>query len=290
MPSLIDLRRRIRSVQNTEQITKAMKMVSAAKLRRAQQAVLNARPYADLLEEMIGSVLAHAGEEEPALAHPLLERRPCRNLRLLVVSGEKGLCGSFNSNLFKASRQFREERSGNGIELELLGKKAVDFYGRRASPISGSWPGVLGSVEHATAARIAESAMQGFREGALDEVWISYNRFKNVLVQETTLAQLLPILPPATEDGSGGGSGYDYEQPPEQLLGALLPRRVVTQVHLAMLDSAAAEHAARMTAMDAATRNAGEVLEKLRLHLNRVRQASITTEIIEIVSGAAALE
>ena len=290
MPSLIDLRRRIRSVQNTEQITKAMKMVSAAKLRRAQQAVLNARPYGDLLEEMIGSVLEHAGEEEPAFAHPLLERRPCRNLRLLVLSGEKGLCGSFNSNLFKASRQFLEERSDQGVELELLGKKAVEFYSRRGPAVSGSWPGALGSVEHATAARIAESSMQSFQEGALDEVWISYNRFKNVLVQETTVAQLLPILPPATEGGSGGGSGYDYEQPPEQLLGALLPRRVVTQVHLAMLDSAAAEHAARMTAMDAATRNAGEVLEKLRLHLNRVRQASITTEIIEIVSGAAALE
>ena len=289
MPSLIDLRRRIRSVQNTEQITKAMKMVSAAKLRRAQQAVLNARPYADLLEEMIGSVLAHAGEEEPAFADPLLECRPCRNLRLLVLSGEKGLCGSFNSNLFKASRQFLDERSDQGIELELLGKKAVDFYSRRGLSVSGSWPDVLGKVEHGTAARIAQGAMQGFQDGAVDEVWILYNRFKNVLVQETTLAQLLPILPPTTE-GGGEGSGYDYEQPPQQLLGALLPKRVVTQVHLAMLDSAAAEHAARMTAMDAATRNAGEVLEKLRLHLNRVRQASITTEIIEIVSGAAALE
>ena len=289
MPSLIDLRRRIRSVQNTEQITKAMKMVSAAKLRRAQQAVLNARPYADLLEEMIGSVLAHAGEEEPAFADPLLERRPCRSLRLLVLSGEKGLCGSFNSNLFKASRQFLEERSDQGIELELLGKKAVDFYSRRGPAVSGAWPDVLGNVEHGTAARIAQGAMQCFQDGAVDEVWILYNRFKNVLVQETTLAQLLPILPPATE-GGGEGGGYDYEQPPQQLLGALLPKRVVTQVHLAMLDSAAAEHAARMTAMDAATRNAGEVLEKLRLHLNRVRQASITTEIIEIVSGAAALE
>ena len=289
MPSLIDLRRRIRSIQNTEQITKAMKMVSAAKLRRAQQAVLNARPYADLLEEMIGSVLAHAGEDEPAFADPLLKRRPCRNLRLLVLSGEKGLCGSFNSNLFKASRQFLDERSDQGIELELLGKKAVDFYSLRGPTVSGSWPDVLGKVEHGTAARIAQGAMQGFQDGAVDEVWILYNRFKNVLVQETTLAQLLPILPPATA-GGGDGSGYDYEQPPQQLLGALLPKRVVTQVHLAMLDSAAAEHAARMTAMDAATRNAGEVLEKLRLHLNRVRQASITTEIIEIVSGAAALE
>ena len=291
MPSLIDLRRRIRSVQNTEQITKAMKMVSAAKLRRAQHAVLNARPYADLLEEMIGSVLAHAEEDEPAFADPLLECRPCRNLRLLVLSGEKGLCGSFNSNLFKASRQFLEERSDQGIELELLGKKAVDFYSRRGPTVSGAWPDVLGKVEHGTAARIAQGAMQCFQDGAVDEVWILYNRFKNVLVQETTLAQLLPILPPATAGGGDGdGSGYDYEQPPQQLLGALLPKRVVTQVHLAMLDSAAAEHAARMTAMDAATRNAGEVLEKLRLHLNRVRQASITTEIIEIVSGAAALE
>ena len=288
MPSLIDLRRRIRSVQNTEQITKAMKMVSAAKLRRAQQAVVSARPYAGLLEEMIGSVLAHGGDDAAVPAHPLLEQRPCRNARLLVLAGEKGLCGSFNSSVLKASRHFLEERADQGVELELLGRKAVEFYARRDQPVSGAWEQVFGHVDYGTAEEIAGRAMERFRQGGIDEVWLLYNRFKSVLAQDTTLARMLPILRPETREGEG--SGYEYEQPPERLLGSLLPKCVVTQVHLAMLDSAAAEHAARMTAMDAATRNAGEVLEKLRLHLNRVRQASITTEIIEIVSGAAALE
>lgn len=288
MPSLIDLRRRIRSVQNTEQITKAMKMVSAAKLRRAQQAVVNARPYATLLESMIGSVLAHGGEDAAIASNPLLEQRACRSLRLLVLGGEKGLCGSFNSNVFKAGVQFAEDRSDQSLEYELLGRKAVEFYAKRGQRISGSWEHVFAQVEYATAEAVASNAMQSFLNGGVDEVWILYNRFENVLQQDTTLEKLLPIAPPQAT-GSGLG-GYEYEQPPEQLLGTLLPKQVVTRVHLAMLDSAAAEHAARMTAMDSATRNAGEVLEKLRLHLNRVRQASITTEIIEIVSGATALE
>ena len=288
MPSLIDLRRRIRSVQNTEQITKAMKMVSAAKLRRAQQAVVHARPYATLLESMIGSVLAHGGEETAIRSDPLLDQRECRSLRLLVLAGEKGLCGSFNSNVFKAAVQFACDRSDQSIEYELLGRKAVDFYSKRGQQITGSWEQVFAHVEHSTAEVVASNAMQSFRDGEVDEVWILYNRFENVLKQDTTLEKLLPIAPPEVPDRGLGG--YEYEQPPEQLLGTLLPKRVVTRVHLAMLDSAAAEHAARMTAMDSATRNAGEVLEKLRLHLNRVRQASITTEIIEIVSGATALE
>ena len=288
MPSLIDLRRRIRSVENTEQITKAMKMVSAAKLRRAQQAVVNARPYAALLESMIGSVLGQGGEDEIA-SNPLQEQRECRNVRLLVLAGEKGLCGSFNSSVLKAAVQFAGERADHGIEYELLGRKAVDFFAKRGERVTGKWEQVFAHVEHATATQVATDAMQSFRDGGADEVWILYNRFESVLTQDTTLEKLLPIVPPEAAAGGGLG-GYEYEQPPEQLLGALLPKWVVTKVHLAMLDSAAAEHAARMTAMDAATRNAGEVLEKLRLHLNRVRQASITTEIIEIVSGATALE
>ena len=288
MPSLIDLRRRIRSVKNTEQITKAMKMVSAAKLRRAQQAVVNARPYAGLLDDMIRSVLARGGEDELALDHPLLERRECLNVQLLVMAGEKGLCGSFNSSVFKACGQFLEGRPEGSVELELLGRKAVEFYRRREQRVSGNWEHVFGSVDHATAKAVAHKAVDRFADGAVDEVWVLYNRFQSVLKQETTAARILPILPGEIE--SGASVGYDYEQSPQELLGALLPMRAVTQVFLAMLESAAAEHASRMTAMDAATRNAGEVLEKLTLHLNRVRQASITTEIIEIVSGAAALE
>ncbi len=289
MPSLIDLRRRIRSVKNTQQITKAMKMVSAAKLRRAQQAVVNARPYSALLEEMIGSVLVQGDTGEQTLTHPLLERRECRNVQFLVLAGEKGLCGSFNSNVFKAAEQFLDDRSGKHVELELLGRKAAEFFRRRQYPISGSWEQVFVRVEHDTAKEIADRSMERFQAGEVDEVWVLYNNFRSVLKQEVTVKRILPVLPAAAGTGVLG-AGYDYEQPPEELLAELLPRQVVTQLYVAMLESAAAEHAARMTAMDSATRNAGEVLEKLTLHLNRVRQASITTEIIEIVSGAAALE
>ena len=288
MPSLIDLRRRIRSVKNTEQITKAMKMVSAAKLRRAQQAVIGARPYSGLLEDMLGSVLGVRDEDDAALSHPLLERRECRRIELLVLAGEKGLCGSFNSNVFKAAEEFVRTRPDQEVELELLGRKAVDYFGRRSHTICGKWQQVTGKVELGTAQSVADKAMQRFADGEVDEAWIVFNRFRGVLSQEAVTEQVLPVSPPAGDER--GHSAYEYEQPAEQLLGTLVPKRVVTQVFVAMLESAAAEHAARMTAMDAATRNAGEVLEKLTLHLNRVRQASITTEIIEIVSGTAAQE
>ncbi len=289
MPSLIDLRRRIRSVRNTQQITKAMKMVSAAKLRRAQQAVVNSRPYSVLLEEMIGSVLTQSATEEQSLDHPLLERRECRSIQFLVLAGEKGLCGAFNSYVFKAAEKFLKDQHGKRIELELLGRKASEFFRSREHPVSGTWEQVFTKVEYATAQRIAERSMERFESGDVDEVWILNNGFRSVLKQEITLKRILPVLPAADAEAVSG-AGYDFEQPPEELLASLLPRQVVTQLYVAMLESAAAEHAARMTAMDSATRNAGEVLEKLTLHLNRVRQASITTEIIEIVSGAAALE
>ncbi|MDE0625452.1 MAG: ATP synthase F1 subunit gamma [Bryobacterales bacterium] len=289
MPSLIDLRRRIGSVKNTQQITKAMKMVSAAKLRRAQQAVVHARPYSRLLNDMIGSVLAHGDGTEPAISHPLLERRETRSIQLLVLAGEKGLCGSFNSSVFKAATRFLEERPERDVHLALLGRKAVEFFGRRDTKVSGTWEQVFAHVEYATAQTIAQESVARFRAGEADEVWVLFNSFRTVLKQEITLERLLPVLP-AERGGPDANVGYDYEEPPERLLGALLPKRVETQLYVAMLESAAAEHAARMTAMDSATRNAGEVLEKLTLHLNRVRQASITTEIIEIVSGATALE
>lgn len=286
MPSLIDLRRRIQSVKNTQQITKAMKMVSAAKLRRAQQAVIDSRPYSALLEDMIGSIVSHESGAERSLSHPLLEQRECRRVQLLALAGEKGLCGSFNSNVFKAVTAFGRERSGHSIELEALGRKSVEFCTRQGLAVSGSWEGVFGNVRHGTASEIAGRAMERFSNAKVDEVWMLYNQFKSVLRQEVVLTQVLPILPAAGSDRSG--AGYEYEEPPERLLGTLLPKSVVTQVFVAMLDSAAAEHAARMMAMDSATRNAGEVIDKLTLHLNRVRQASITTEIIEIVSGAVA--
>ena len=289
MPSLIDLRRRISSVKNTQQITKAMKMVSAAKLRRAQQAVVHARPYSRLLNDMIGSVLAHGDGDEPAISHPLLERRETRSVRLLVLAGEKGLCGSFNSTVFKAATRFLEDRPEKDVHLTLLGRKAVEFFSRRDTKVSGAWEQVFSHVEYATAQTIAQESIARFRAGEADEVWVLFNSFRTVLKQEITLERLLPVLP-AEGGGPDSNAGYDYEEPPERLLGALLPKKVETQLYVAMLESAAAEHAARMTAMDSATRNAGEVLEKLTLHLNRVRQASITTEIIEIVSGATALE
>ena len=290
MPSLIDLRRRIQSVKNTQQITKAMKMVSAAKLRRAQQAVINSRPYSTLLEEMIGSVVAHGGDEEEALSHPLLERRASRKILLLVLAGEKGLCGAFNSNVFKACDSFLVERRGRGqeVELELLGRKAAEHYKRADATVSGTWEQIFGSVQRSAATEVAGKAMRRFVDGEVDEVWALYSQFQSVLRRDVTLRQVLPILPSEAEGGAS--VGYDYEEPPEELLGALLPKKVVTQVFVAMLDSAAAEHAARMMAMDAATRNAGEVVDKLTLHLNKVRQASITTEIIEIVSGAVSQE
>ncbi len=289
MPSLIDLRRRIRSIKNTQQITKAMKMVSAAKLRRAQQSVVNARPYATLLGDMLGSILSQAGDDSAGGHHPLLAKREVKRVLLLFLAGDKGLCSAFNTNVIKASTRFIADQDGKEVELELLGRKAVDYYSRRSYPITGKWDLVFKNVEYATAQEIADKAMKRFSDGDVDEVYVLYNRFKNILTQEITLTPLLPILP--TEGKSDGASvDYEYEPPPKELFATLLPKHVTTQVYQAMLDSAAAEHAARMTAMDSATRNAGEVLEKLTLHLNRVRQASITTEIIEIVSGAAALE
>ena len=264
-------------------------MVSAAKLRRTQQAVVNARPYATLLGEMLGSVLSQAGEDSAAGEHPLLAKRKVKRILLIFLAGDKGLCRAFNTNVTRASKKFLNDHSGTDVELELLGRKAVDYYSRRSYPIVGKWELVFKNVEYSIAQEIADKAMRRFSDGEVDEVYILYNRFLNVLTQEITLTPLLPILP-SEGNGDGASVDYEYEQPPVQLFATLLPKHVVTQVYQAMLDSAAAEHAARTTAMDSATRNAGEVLEKLTLHLNRVRQASITTEIIEIVSGAAAAE
>ncbi len=288
MPSLIDLRRRRRSVQNTRQITKAMKMVSAAKLRRAQENALAARPHATLLREMMASILANEPEDSAALDHPLLERREEKRVSLLLLSGDKGLCGAFNGNILRASQRFLKEREGKQIELELIGKRGLDHYRRRDIAISGEWANVFQRVELETARKISAKAMERFTNKEVDSVYLLYNDFKSVLTQQVVLRRLLPAEMPAAEESTA--TEYIYEQPAAEIFRNLLPKYVETNIYQAMLESGAAEHAARMTAMDSATRNAEEMIEKLTLHLNRVRQASITKELIEIVSGAAALE
>ncbi len=285
MPSLIDIRRRIRSVRGTQQITKAMKMVSAAKLRRAQDRVLAARPYARLIRDLLASVAARLPQSDEPL-HPLLERREERRILLLFLTGDKGLAGAFNANLLKASQNFIAEHAGQRVELELIGRKGRDFYRRRSVPISGEHINVFAKVEHAVAKGVAQKAITRFVAGEVDGVYLIFNEFKSVLSQKLVVDRVLPLDTPAA---AAGAVDYIYEEPPEQLLATLLPRYVETQVYQAMLESAAAEHAARMTAMDAATTNAGEMIEKLTLFMNRVRQASITKEIIEVVSGAAAI-
>lgn len=286
MPSLIDLRRRIRSVKNTQQITKAMKMVSAAKLRRAQEQVLASRPYASLLSDVLNSVLSSPGGKE-GFDHPLLAVRRPKKILLLLLSGDKGLCGGFNTNILKEARLFLEKHKDVEVELELIGKKGRDFYARRDYPISGEWINVFSKVEHSTASEIATKVSQRFADEEIDAVYLLYSKFVSAMTQTPTV---VPLLPFSAEDSAAETSEFIYGQPPEEIFASTLPRYVDIQVYQAMLESAASEHSARMAAMEAATRNAGEMIDTLTLKLNRARQASITTEIIEIVSGAAALE
>ena len=287
MPSLIDLRRRIRSVKNTQQITKAMKMVSAARLRRAHEKVLAARPYSSLLTEMIGSILGNQAEDAPALSHPLLARREEKRILLLLLSGDKGLCGAFNSNALKASQRFLGEHSDASVELELIGRRGADFYRRREVSVAGKWLNVFSNVDFSVAQEISRKVMDRFVAAEIDAVYLIYNEFKSVLSQTIVVNRMLPVKVP---ESAGGSREYIYEQKPGEIFRTLLPKYVETNIYQAMVESGAAEHAARMTAMDSATRNAEEMIDKLTLHLNRVRQASITKELIEVVSGAQALE
>ena len=287
MPSLIDLRRCIRSVKNTQQITKAMKMVSAAKLRRAHEKVLAARPYASLLTEMLGSILGNQAEDAPALNHPLLARREEKRILLLLLSGDKGLCGAFNSNALKASQRFLGEHSDASVEFELIGRRGADFYRRREVSVAGEWINVFSNVDFNVAREISRKVMDRFVAAEIDAVYLIYNEFKSVLSQTIVVKRMLPVK---ILESAGGSREYIYEQKPEEIFRTLLPKYVETNIYQAMVESGAAEHAARMTAMESATRNADEMIEKLTLHLNRVRQASITTELIEVVTGAQALE
>jgi F-type H+-transporting ATPase subunit gamma len=345
MPSILDIRRRIRSVINTRQITKAMKMVSAARLRRAQDRALAARPYAQMLTNVLRSLVQRADVYDAATGeplHPLLVRRDVNNVLLIVVSGEKGLAGAFNANINKAVLRFIESQSGKNVDVETIGRKGRDFLRRRyqAAPsgngnrtaaiqLVDDHPGVLNRISFEQVREISEDVIERYTDAKIDAVYIIYNEFKSVIAQRLVVDQILPIgeiggTAPhaATEEmteeqrlrsieaaESAGVSlhapdtaaidaraaqfgtaqvDYIYEQPPQELFRSMLPRYVALQIYRAALESAAAEHAARMTAMDSATNNASDMIDSLTLVMNRVRQAKITKEIIEIVSGAAA--
>lgn len=347
MANILDIRRRIRSVTNTRQITRAMKMVSAARLRRAQERALAARPYAQMLTNVLKSLVSRADIFDPEtgeLLHPLLVRRPEKNIQLIVVTGDKGLAGAFNANILKAANRFIGSKSGKNVEIEAIGRKGRDSMRRRfataqlrkadssaaaATTLIGEHVGVLNKIDYSLASEISEQIIDRYMRAEIDSVYLVYNEFKSVIAQRLVVEQLLPIEQIGTptiaeaeemqleekkraiEAARGAGVGlrpadtseadkqaaefgtaqvdYIYEQPPAQLFRALLPKYIGIQIFHALLESVAAEHAARMTAMESATRNAGEMIDSLTLSMNRVRQAKITREIIEIVSGAAAL-
>jgi F-type H+-transporting ATPase subunit gamma len=286
MPSLIDFRRRIRSVKNTQQITKAMKMVSAAKLRRAQERVIAARPYAAQMREMLANLAQAAQSDERASESVWLARREPKNIDLVLVTSDKGLAGAFNSNLIKATQRFIAEHSSAKISLTLVGRKGRDFFKRRSADVIGEYVNILARPVFADAAAVAKEVIRRYRDGETDAVYVINNDFKSVMAQTLSIAQLLPVeLPPAN---TGTTTDYIYEQSPLDMMEQLMPRYVEVAIFRSMLETGAAEHAARMTAMDAASSNAKDVIEALTLYMNRVRQAAITKEIIEVVSGAAA--
>src|SRR5437870_2512188 len=289
MANLLDIRRRIKSVKNTQQITKAMKMVSAAKLKRAQDRVINARPFANKMSEVLSELAAQTTEE---FHHPLLDARGDERYLVVLVTADKGLCGAFNANLLKATQAFLKQNADKKIEFVTIGRKGRDFY-RKRGEIVGEYVGLTGKgrVEFSEALDVAHDVIKRFtNDEEIDKVFLIFAEFKSVLSQRIVVEQLLPISR-ATEEESTEAEKKDYifEQPPAEIFSRLLPRLVETQIFRALLESIASEQGARMTAMDSASKNAGELISSLTLNMNRVRQAAITREIIEIVSGAAAL-
>jgi len=301
MATLLDFRRRIRSVKNTQQITRAMKFVAAARLRRAQESALAARPYAVELARMLRSIMSRIDEPE----HPLLAKRPEEDVLVIVLSGERGLAGAFNSNILRKANDFMRKLGAKKIVTIPVGKKGRDSLRKAGFTFAAEYINVLTRVEFSVAREISELVTQLYTKGEVDAVYIAFSEFKSVISANLVVEKLLPVEEIRDEgkkrDDAGSDAAnqtsdkdkkdetpvdYIYEQPPEQLLGKLLPRYIETQVLRSMLESSAAEYAARMVAMDSATKNAGDVIEALTLHMNKVRQAAITKEIIEIVSGA----
>ena len=299
MPSLLDIRRRIRAVRSTQQITKAMKMVAASKLRRAQERIQHARPFATEMLRVLNSL---ASRVDPG-AHPLLDERktPRAGGRalLFVITADRGLCGSFNTNVIKSAGTFIVDSRDREVALGLVGRRGRDYFGRRGFDVRYEQINLFATLRFEDAVAIARSGIEAFSQGEVDSVYLVYNEFKSVLVQRVVIERLLPI-PRGAFSGEPAKEAetpepgrvvvdYLYEPAAPELFAALLPNHVEVQVYRALLESAAAEHAARMTAMDAATRNSAEMIDQLTLYMNKVRQAAITREIIEVVSGAQAL-
>jgi F-type H+-transporting ATPase subunit gamma len=291
MASLLDMRRRIKSVKNTQQITKAMKMVAAAKLKRAQDRVTASRPFARKMSEVLTGLSAKVADE---LSHPLLDPRGDEKYLVVLVSADKGLAGGFNANIIKATQAFLKQNQSKSTELMAVGRKGRDFFKRRKVEITDEYIGLTaaGEAKHQDALEIARKIIQRFTDDTtIDKVFFVYTEFKTVLSQKPVIEQVLPVPRVSEEEAAGTGAQaeYIYEQPAAEIFGKLLPKQVEIQLYKAMLESVASEQGSRMTAMEAATKNAAELIDSLTLNMNRIRQAAITKEIIEVVSGAQAL-
>jgi F-type H+-transporting ATPase subunit gamma len=285
MANIRDIRRRIRSAKNIQQITRAMKFVSAARLRKAQERVIAARPYARQMVAVLNSLATRVPEQ----AHPLLARRGDDKIELVVITADRGLCGAYNTNIIRQALEFLVKHSQRNVELNILGKRARDFFRRRPYAIRHEAINVLQKPTFADAAAIAKDLIDEFVKGEKDQVWLVYNEFKSVVQQRVVVEPLLPIQRLDHPDDVGRLE-YLYDEPPEKIFSNLLPRHVEAQIFRALLEAAASEHGARMSAMEAATNNAAEMIEGLTLYANKVRQASITKELIEVVSGAASTD
>jgi F-type H+-transporting ATPase subunit gamma len=290
MASLRDIRKRIKSVKSTRQITKAMKMVAAAKLRKAQEAIIAARPYASTLDQMIGDLVARS--ESGSVSHPLLTERPAKKVEVLVVTSDRGLAGGFNGNVTRQVLRYVKENHGKvDVTITTVGRKGNDFFRVKGQPTRKDWPGILNKMSYRNAADVAEELARRFEKGDVDAVYLCYNEFLSAISQKVTFSRLLPFET-TTKKGSGPSSLVDYEYEPSKqaVLDRLVPQALNIKVYRALLESIASEHGARMTAMENATKNAGEMISSLTLFYNRTRQAAITKELMEIVSGAEALK
>ena len=286
MATLRDIQRRIRSVQSTQKITKAMKLVAASKLRRAQERLTAARPYAIKMGELLSGLVGRTEGD----AHPLLARRTTGRKRLVVITADKGLCGAFNSNILRASLAFLREQGNVDVTLVVVGRKARDFYRRRSWQVKSEMLGFFDRLAYAHAQELANELMQSYLSGEVDEVSLMYNEFRSVAVQRVKRQQLLPIEAEAAEPGHGtAGGDYIFEPSPDAILASLLPRHVTTQVFRALMESVAGEYGARMTAMESASKNAKEMIDVLTIQYNKARQERITKELLDIVGGAEAL-
>ena len=292
MATLREIKTRIKAVQNTQKITKAMKMVSASKLRKVQNRMLDLRPYADKMQEVLISLAKGADRE----SHPLLAFRPRKTVEIVVVTSDRGLCGAFNTNILKAAQKGIDEfkKSGFEVSISTIGKKARDYFKRRGVPMRNSWTGISGNVSFLSAQEISNNIKENFMNETIDEVTVVYNAFKSMATQTVTVAQLLPLAP--IEEGTEGSApesaaaDFIYEPSMEAIFDRLIPRNVDIQIYRALLESSAAEEAARMSAMENATKSCNEMVGRLTLQFNKARQAAITGELMDIVGGVEALK